>query len=69
MHAMSRHAGDRSLLVVSEKNRGLNQAFQNLQSSSIPQKTVPVGNMLSNFASENMAAGKKGQIASKNLQV
>ncbi len=61
MHAINRGVpGDRSLLAVSEKNRGLNQAFQNLQNSSIPQKTVPVGNMLSNFASENLVGSKKG---------
>jgi len=46
--------------VASEKNRGLNNAFQNLQNSTIPQKTVPVGNLLSNIAADNLTNGKKG---------
>ena len=55
----------------SEKIKGLNQAFQNLQNSTIPQKTLPVGNIIQQSLSggENpILAKKKGSLANKNLQ-
>ena len=61
---------DKNVMPQTEKIKGLNQAFQNLQNSTIPQKTMPVGNIIqqSFSGSENAQGKKKGNLASKNLQ-
>ena len=62
-------SGDRGpVLVVSEKNKGLNQAFASLQQAALPPNTVQVGNMLHHL-NENTQGNKRGQVANKSLQI
>ena len=52
-------SGDRGPGLVTEKNKGLNQAFASLQQAALPPNTVQVGNMLHQL-NENSQGNKRG---------
>lgn len=62
-HSLHNLPRDRQNMVISEKNKGLNQAFTGLQQDIIPKNsTVQVGNMLS-----SIRKNEKNPAASKSL--
>ena len=52
-------SGDRGPGLVTEKNKGLHQAFASLQQAALPPNTVQVGNMLHQL-NENSQGNKRG---------